>query len=345
MSLRPILRFSVFSLSLLALTLFSLSTTINAQGVPQLGRPTLGGDDGGAKSGGRRAPGGDWRANGGGQPPGMSRDGRGGRGSAKSDAPKRPKFEELLDSRDLSAFRGYASEEIGDGWGIDGRYLHFDGSSDTGDIITKEVYGDFELQFEFKITEGGNSGVMYRVSLGDNAPYMSGPEYQVLDDANHDDGKNEMTSVGSLYALYAPKEKKTKEAGAWNQAKIKVVGNKITHYLNKVKVVEAEIGSDDWKAKMADSKFKDWEKFAKNTKGHIAFQDHGDEVWYRKIRIKRLDGTMSGSSSREASSGTSRGRGPQSMKAGMGGDDKKMKKGRSRGPQSMKAGMDDGGGR
>ena len=328
MSLRPIIRFSVYSLSCVAALLFCFNTTtVQAQDIPKLKPPTLGGEDGGAS--GRPKAGGDWRANGGGQPPGMNR-GRNG-GSSKSSTSSKPKFEELLDSKDLSAFRGYASEEIGDGWSIDGRYLYFDGSSDCGDIITKEEYSDFELQFEFKVSEGGNSGVMYRVSLGDTAPYMSGPEYQVLDDANHDDGKNEVTSAGSLYALYAPKDKKTKDAGAWNQAKIKVVGNKITHYLNKVKVVEVEIGSEDWNSRLGESKFKDWEKFAKNAKGHIAFQDHGDEVWYRKIRIKRLsdDGAQRGGSSSRAqaassSAGSSRGkstrggkrRGPTSMEAG-----------------------------
>ncbi|MFK7769867.1 MAG: DUF1080 domain-containing protein [Mariniblastus sp.] len=343
MSLRPIIRFSVYSLSFFAVMLLSMNDTVEAQnqGVPKLGRPTLGGA-GGAEGGntGRPKPGGDWRTNGGGQPPGMGRGRNGGRSSGgSSKTSSKPKFVELLDSKDLSAFRGYASEEIGDGWSIDGRYLYFDGSSDTGDIITKEQYSDFELQFEFKISEGGNSGVMYRVSTGDSAPYMSGPEYQVLDDANHDDGKNELTSAGSLYALYAPEDKKTRAAGQWNQAKVKVVGNKITHYLNKVKVLEAEIGSDDWNKRLGESKFKDWDKFAKNAKGHIAFQDHGDEVWYRKIRIKRLsdDGGSSraadrgGMSDRERAEQGSVGRGRQgSGRAG-------AKKGRSRGPQSMKS--------
>jgi hypothetical protein len=216
------------------------------------------------------------------------------------------KFEELLSSKTLDSFRGYQNDAIGDGWEIQGKYLHFDGSG-GGDIITKETYKDFELQFEFKVAVGGNSGVMYRVSLGDKAPYLSGPEYQVLDDSKHKDGGSELTSAGALYALYAPdkESKKTKASGGrWYKAKIIVEGNKIRHYFNNKKVVEAEINSSDWNTKLGASKFKDWEKFAKNSSGHIAFQDHGDEVWFRNIRIKRLnvDALADGNSARNNSS-------------------------------------------
>lgn len=234
----------------------------------------------------------------GGRPPGIgdrSGQARGPRGSSASTGDEKksskPKFVDLLEAGDLSEFRGYKDEAIGDGWDLDGGTLYFDGSGAGGqDLITKKQYGDFELQFEYKLSEGGNSGVMYRVSTGDAAPYMSGPEFQVLDDENHDDGKNELTSSGSLYGLYAPENKREKKATGWNACKIIVKGNKIIHLLNARKVLEAEIGSDDWNERLADSKFKDWEKFAKNSSGHIAFQDHGNEVWFRKIRIKDLGG-------------------------------------------------------
>ncbi|MEL7497167.1 MAG: DUF1080 domain-containing protein [Planctomycetota bacterium] len=199
-------------------------------------------------------------------------------------------FEDLLESGDLSKFRGYKQEEIGAGWGIDGKYLHFDGTKKSGDIVTVETYGNFDLQFDWKVTDGGNSGVMYRVSLGDGAPYLSGPEYQVLDDTRHKDGENELTSAGSLYALYPPTSSKKRKSGVWNKARIVVEGNKITHYLNGKKVVDATIDSGDWRERVSNSKFKSWEKFGKNSEGHIAFQDHGDEVWYRNVKIKRLSG-------------------------------------------------------
>ena len=238
-----------------------------AQGPPRLPPPTIGGQQG--KTGSPRG---------------------GIQGATMAAEPKKEKvgkFEELLANKDLSRFRGYAQPEIGDGWKMQGKTVHFDGSG-GGDIVTVDQYDNFELQFDWKVSEGGNSGVMYRVSLGDSAPYKSGPEYQVLDDAAHADGKKGMTSAGSLYAMYEPKEKKARKAGIWNSTKVIVDGNKITHYLNGTKIVEAEIGSADWNTKLEASKFKDWEKFAKNKSGHIAFQDHGDEVWFRKIRIKRL---------------------------------------------------------
>lgn len=242
------------------------------------------------------------QGNRGGPPPGIGdrggRRGRGGlQGADMSTEPKKEKpgkFEELLANKDLSRFRGYAQPEIGSGWKMEGKTVHFDGSG-GGDIVTVDEYDNFELQFDWKVSEGGNSGVMYRVSLGDSAPYMSGPEYQVLDDAGHADGKNALTSAGSLYAMYEPKEKKARKTGIWNSTKIIVDGNKITHYLNGTKIVEAEIGSADWNTKLEASKFKDWEKFAKNRSGHIAFQDHGDEVWFRKIRVKRLAGSTGAS--------------------------------------------------
>ncbi len=195
----------------------------------------------------------------------------------------------LFDGTDLDHWRGYANEEVGAGWKVVDETLMFDGESGGGDIVTREAYGDFELMFDWKVSEGANSGVMYRVSLGDPAPYFSGPEFQILDDSAHGDGTNEMTSAGALYAMYAPQEKELQEVGEWNTAKIVLNGNHVEHWLNGVKVVDAELHSDVWNEKLAASKFKDWEKFGKNEAGHIAFQDHGDQVWYRNIRIKSLD--------------------------------------------------------
>ncbi|MCP4097876.1 MAG: DUF1080 domain-containing protein [Planctomycetaceae bacterium] len=208
------------------------------------------------------------------------------------------RFVNLLDSRDLSQFRGYESEQIGEGWSLDGRDLYFDGSG-GGDLITRQTYGDFDLQVEWKVANGANSGIMWRVSLGDSAPYMSGPEYQILDDSEHADGANELTAAGSLYGMFPAKDrdgnKTLRDVGTWNKTRITVVGNRVTYYLNLKKVLETEIGSPEWNEQLGKSKFKDWDKFAKNRGGHIAFQDHGNEVWFRNIRIKRLDnGTPQG---------------------------------------------------
>ena len=131
--------------------------------------------------------------------------------------------------------------------------------------------------------------MMYRVTLGDSKPSRSGIEYQILDNDNHKDGKNRETSAGSLYGLYQPGNAIPKAVGEWNSSKIVSDGDKVEHWLNGEKVVVAEIDSDQWQEKIADSKFAKWKKFGKSKRGHIAFQDHGDPVWFRNITIKALD--------------------------------------------------------
>ncbi len=197
-------------------------------------------------------------------------------------------FEVLFDGTSLEKWRGYQQEEIGTGWSIVGEALKFNGRG-GGDIITRDQFGDFELRFDWKVAEGANSGVMYKVGLGDAAPYLSGPEYQILDNAKHANGLNPKTSAAALYGLYAVTDPVLRDVGQWNTAKIIVRGKRVEHWLNGEKVVEAEIGSDDWNHRVANSKFKDWDRFAALPRGHICLQDHGDEVWFRNIRIKALD--------------------------------------------------------
>ncbi|MGI9517870.1 MAG: 3-keto-disaccharide hydrolase [Pirellulaceae bacterium] len=190
----------------------------------------------------------------------------------------------LFDGSNLDHWRGYHQEAIGEGWQVDDGILKFDGSG-GGDIITRESFGDLELEFEWLVTPGANSGIMYRVGLGDSAPYLTGPEYQILDDELHPDGKNPLTSAASLYALYDRGETETKPVGEWNTGKIVIRGNTVQHWLNGKLAVETELGSDQWNELVTGSKFNGWEKFGKNAEGHICLQDHNDEVWYRNIRI------------------------------------------------------------
>jgi len=211
----------------------------------------------------------------------------GGLAGTKS-ATKKVVTEVLFDGASMDNFRGYKQEAIGGGWKVENGTLHFDGSG-GGDIITKKEYGSFELTFDWKVSEGGNSGVMYRVKQGDNAPYLTGVEYQILDNDKHADGKNRSTSAGAIYAMYPPGDKQPKAVGEWNQSKIVVNGDNVEHWLNGDKVAETEIGSEQWNQKIAKSKFATWKKFAKSKRGHIAFQDHGDKVWYREIKIKAID--------------------------------------------------------
>jgi hypothetical protein len=199
---------------------------------------------------------------------------------------EQPKWEIVLfDGSNLDEWRGYQQEAIGSGWKVEDGILKFDGSG-GGDIVTRRKFRNFEFTFEWAVTEAANSGVMYRVSLGDTAPYLSGPEYQILDDDRHGDGKSPLTSAASLYGLYARgAEATTRPVGQWNTGKIVVNGNRVQHWLNGQLAVETEIGSDDWNEKVAGSKFRDWEKFGVVEEGHLCLQDHGDEVWFRNLKV------------------------------------------------------------
>lgn len=226
-----------------------------------------------------------------------------------------PGFVVLFDGSSLDAFRGYQKEEVGAGWKIEDGVLAFDGSG-GGDLTTVDEFGDFELRFDWKVAEGANSGVMYRVSLGDAAPYLSGPEYQILDDERHADGKAAETSAASLYALYAPQDKVLHPVGEWNEARIVVAGNHVQHWLNGVCVVSAQLHSDDWNQRVAASKFARWQKFGRNPSGHICFQDHGDWVWFRNIRIRRIESVDAGDGAQASPAGQ---RANQSAESGGGG--------------------------
>jgi hypothetical protein len=157
-----------------------------------------------------------------------------------------------------------------------------------GDIMTTDTFDNFELTLEWKVAPGGNSGIFYRVTERADATYETGPEMQVLDDDRHRDGQSRLTSAGSLYGLYPAPVGAVKPAGEWNAVRIVVNGSHVEHWLNGVKVVEAEIGSDDWNQRVANSKFRQWPHFGKASRGHIALQDHGDWVAYRNIRIRVL---------------------------------------------------------
>lgn len=205
--------------------------------------------------------------------------------SKEKEAKKGFKF--LLEDDAKKNWIGYGTEKWPDGWEVTDGVLHRKGSS--GDLMTVGEYGDFDLRLAWKISEGGNSGIMYRVSQEEGPAYHTGPEYQVLDNAKHADGKSPLTSTGSLYALYPPTKEAAKPVGEWNRTRIVVRGNRVRHFLNGEQIVDAEIGSDDWKTKVAGSKFAALPKFGKNVRGHIVLQDHGDEVWYRNVRIKELE--------------------------------------------------------
>lgn len=192
-----------------------------------------------------------------------------------------------IDSRGWRSFRGDAFPE--QGWKIANGVLQVEAGGQGGDIITEAQFQDFEFAFEWKVTTKSNSGVMYRVSEEASATYWSGPEYQVLDDAAWGVSPQDSTAAGGLYALYpcSPK-KQTKPLGQFNQGRIVLEQGRVEHWLNGVKVLEAQLGSADWQRRVAASKFSDKPLFGRVHNGHIALQDHGDSVWYRNLKIRRI---------------------------------------------------------
>lgn len=199
-------------------------------------------------------------------------------------AEKKAGWKLLFDGKTTAGWRGFKVAAPDPGWHVKDGALGPDPKT-SKDIITKESFGDFELSFEWKISPMGNSGVMYRVTEDGEQTYWSGPEYQVLDNAH---GEKPPEQAAALYALYPPVGATPKPVGEFNQARIVVRGTKVEHWLNGVKVVEYDIASPDFKARVAASKFKAWPQFAASKSGHIALQNHGNEVWYRNLKIRPL---------------------------------------------------------
>ena len=197
-------------------------------------------------------------------------------------------WQPLLQDTSASAWRGFKSQTLPAGWQVvDGALTRV---APGGDIITREQYQNFELELEWKVAPGGNSGVFFHVVEDSATQYIwqTGPEMQVLDNERHADGKIPETSAASNFALHAPTRNVTLPAGQWNRARVVVNGSHVEHWLNGEKVVEYELLSDDWKRRVQNSKFKQMPHYGLARSGHIALQDHGDWVAFRNIRIRRL---------------------------------------------------------
>jgi hypothetical protein len=192
----------------------------------------------------------------------------------------------LLDAQG-SAWRGWKSESFPAGWRISGDELSKDG--EVEDLVSREMFGDFELELEWKIGEGGNSGLFYRGTREYEYIFWSAPEYQLLDDAHAPDGKSRLSSAAAAYGLYAAPAGVLRPHGEWNTARIVVDGAHVEHWLNGRKVVDYELGSPEWKAKVAASKFGKWPNYGLAAKGYLAIQgDHPGALALRRLRIRAL---------------------------------------------------------
>jgi hypothetical protein len=203
-------------------------------------------------------------------------------------AEKEAGWQLLFDGRDASQWwRGYKKDKLPEGWVVeDGAIVRKKGG---GDIITKDQFDSFEFAIDWKISEGGNSGIMLKVQETDGPPYVTGPEAQIQDNVKGGDPQK----AGWMYALYPASVDATKPAGEWNHFVLKcqrtATGTyKCEHWMNGTKYVEYEIGSDNWNQRVAKSKFAKMPGFGKAEKGHLCLQDHGNEVAFRNIKIRAL---------------------------------------------------------
>jgi Domain of Unknown Function (DUF1080) len=194
----------------------------------------------------------------------------------------------LFDGKTTTGWRNLGKTTFPEkGWDVVDGCLHHIPKGGGGDITFNETFENFEFSFEWKAAPGTNSGVKYRVV--DKPGSAFGPEYQIIDDEKHADAKNPKRTAGALYDIFAPaKERVVKPVGEFNSSKLVVNGNRIEHWLNGIKVVDAEVGAEAWTQAIAASKFAKTPTFGSNTKGHIVLQDHQDEVWFRNLKIRAI---------------------------------------------------------
>ena len=206
-------------------------------------------------------------------------------------------FQLLFDGKSTAGWHTYGRSSVGQAWKISDGVLYFDTTRTNGrrmgggDIVTNEEYENFHLKLEWKIAPGGNSGIIFLVNEDTSkyrATYATGPEMQVIDNNGHADAKINKHRAGDLYDLIASSQETVKPLDQWNLAEIKINNGKLDLYLNGTNIVSTTMWDDNWNNLVAGSKFKTWAGFAKYRKGRIALQDHGNTVWFRNIRIKRL---------------------------------------------------------
>lgn len=200
-----------------------------------------------------------------------------------TDAEVKDGWKLLFDGESMKGWRNYRKDAVSDGWKVvDGAMVM--SRKGSGDIVTVDQYGAFELSLDFKISKGGNSGVMYHVKETAGTPWQTGPEIQIQDNVAGRDPQK----CGWLYQLYKADTDATKPAGEWNTLRVVISPTKCEHFMNGVKYCEYVKGSDEWKKKVAASKFSAFEGFGEPTEGFISLQDHNDEVAYRNIKIRPL---------------------------------------------------------
>ena len=206
---------------------------------------------------------------------------------SKSTGAKPKPWHSLVETATAKDWRGWNSPDLPKGWSIANGVISKDGEVD--DLVTREQFANFELELEWKLGKTGNSGVFYRGTREYDHIYWSAPEYQLLDDANAPDGRSRLTAAAAAYGLYPAPADVVLPYDKWNSTRIVVNGAHVEHWLNGKKVVEYELWSPDWKAKVAASKFVKFPNYGLAKKGYIGIQgDHPGTLALRNIRIREL---------------------------------------------------------
>jgi len=214
-----------------------------------------------------------------------------------TDEEKNSGWQLLFDGASKGNFHVFNNTSDGSAWQVTDGALHLDTTTKKdgnivggGDLVTNEEYENFDLKMEWKISAGGNSGIMFYVQEGPKfeRTYHTGPEMQVLDNAAHPDAKIIKHRAGDLYDLITSSPETVKPAGEWNM--VEIISNKgaLEFHLNGTKILATTMWDDAWKKMIAASKFKQWTGFGTYKKGRFALQDHGNTVWFRNIKIKKL---------------------------------------------------------
>lgn len=225
---------------------------------------------------------------------GRARDASGAEPNTLTPAEKASGWKLLFDGKSTAGWRGYKMEKLPPGWAAqDGALVRLKGGAGGkgagggDDIVTTEEFENFDLSLEWKVVREGNSGVLYHVSEEPVTSWHFAPEVQVLDNSAHPT-RDKRQLAGACYDLYAPSKDVTKPPGQWNQMRVLVNGAHVEHWMNGEKIVEYELWSNDWKARVANSKHKEHPKFGTFTKGPICLQDHTDRIEFRNIKIRPL---------------------------------------------------------
>ncbi|WP_448213574.1 3-keto-disaccharide hydrolase [Colwellia sp. MEBiC06753] len=193
----------------------------------------------------------------------------------------------LFNGKDMSQWRNFKSDSLNPQWKIEDNAMTLTGKG-GGDILTKKIYTNFELVLDWKIALVGNSGIFILADELGGAIYSHAPEIQILDNERHSDNKIDSHLSGSIYDLIASSVKAHKPAGQWNNVRIRFNDGHLEVWQNGVSTASVVIGSTNWNTLVKNSKFATWQGFAESKSGHIGLQDHGDQVWFKNLKIKEL---------------------------------------------------------